>query len=143
MMQSILIFLSVVAAAGLLLFLFSGFRGGKTTGHQPVAQDHTDAEAGGTRYPAVSVRTFRNGCPAAEALKGMRFLPEEAPPLPLPDCTWARCTCRYTHHVDRRTGNVDRRRMVGDQREYPLSVGTDDPRAGRGRRLRDSGPVQG
>lgn len=142
MIQSTLIFLSVVAAAGLMLFLFSGFPGRKTTGVQIPAQDYTDAEAGGTRYPAVSIRTFRKGCPASESLRGVRFLPEEAPPLPLPDCSWARCNCRYTHHVDRRTGNIDRRRMIGDQREYPLSVGSDDPRGSRGRRLHDSKPVE-
>jgi hypothetical protein len=101
------------------------------------------SEPGGDiRYPAVSIRTFRNGCPAAEALKGQRFLPEEAPPLPLPDCKWARCTCQYAHHVDRRTGNVDRRRMIGDQREYPMSIGQDDPRATRGRRHRDGNITQ-
>ena len=94
-------------------------------------------ESSGSRYPAVSVRTSRNGCPAAEALRGQRFLPEEAPPLPLPGCTWARCNCKYSHHVDRRSGNLDRRKMVGEERDYPLSMGNDDPRTGRGRRIND------
>jgi hypothetical protein len=89
------------------------------------------------RYPAVSIRTFRQGCPAAESLKGQRFLPEEAPRLPLPNCTWASCNCVYAHHTDRRTGNIDRRKMIGEEREYPLSMGRDDPRGGRGRRTRD------
>ena len=99
--------------------------------------DRALEEDSGSRYPAVSVRTFRNGCPAAEALRGQRFLPEEAPPLPLPGCTWARCNCKYSHHIDRRSGNLDRRKMVGEERDYPLSMGDDDPRSGRGRRVGD------
>jgi hypothetical protein len=101
------------------------------------SRDSVPQEGGDSRYPAVSIRTSRTGCPAAEALRGQRFLPEEAPPLPLPQCTWARCNCKYSHHVDRRSGNLDRRKMVGAERDYPLSMGDDDPRAGRGRRMRD------
>ncbi len=139
MVQSVLVVLLVVAVLWLALLLLGGSAPRSRRISRPEGQDETDAEAGnGHRFPAVSIRTFRQGCPAAEAIKGKRFLPEEAPPLPLPECTWARCNCRYAHHVDRRTGNVDRRRMVGENREYPLSVGDSDPRGGRGRRARDS-----
>lgn len=138
MIKSAVAVLIVIAVVWLTLPLFSRSSRRKLSRTQLPGQDCADAEAGsGTRYPAVSIRTFRMGCPAAEAVKGKRFLPEEVPRLPLSDCTWARCNCRYAHHVDRRTGNVDRRRMIGDEREYPLSVGPDDPRTGRGRRRRD------
>ena len=140
MLQGILIALLVLAAAWIAL---SRFRGSprRTAGNgHPVARQSADAEADGdSHYPAVSIRTYHNGCPAAEALKGQRFLPEEAPSLPLPNCIWARCNCTYAHHVDRRTGNLDRRKMIGDDREYPLSMGDDDPRGDRGRRSRDGG----
>ncbi len=103
-----------------------------------VRSSSRDAVSVSNQYPAVSIRTYRNGCPAAEALRGKRFLPADAPPLPLPNCIWARCNCTYAHHVDRRTGNRDRRRMLAETGEYPLSIGEDDQRETRGRRLRDS-----
>lgn len=87
-------------------------------------------------YPAVSIRCA-NGCGAAQQLKGQRFLGSEAPPLPLADCDAPRCQCRYHHHVDRRTGNLDRRRLLGDKKEYVSFFGKEDPREGRGRRASD------
>ncbi len=86
------------------------------------------------KYAAVSIQSFGRGCAAATALRGKRFLAEEAPPLPLPDCGSERCGCRYFHHVDRRTGNLDRRRAGGGH-ESPASAG--EQRDGRGRRAKD------
>ena len=84
-------------------------------------------------YPAVSIRCV-DGCEAAQQLKGRRFLGEEAPELPLENCTAATCHCRYAHHVDRRTGILDRRRSKAE--EAP-SIDRDDQREGRGRRASD------
>ena len=91
-------------------------------------------EATRRKYAAVSIQSFGRGCAAARALRGKRFLAREAPPLPLPDCGSERCGCRYFHHVDRRTGNLDRRRAGGGH-ETPASV--EEQRDGRGRRARD------
>lgn len=59
----------------------------------------------GSRKPwhAVSIAAAEPGCPEAEAMKGRRFLSNEAPRLPLPGCSqpWA-CRCVYRHHADRR-----------------------------------------
>jgi hypothetical protein len=137
MEQAIVVIVAVFAAL-LLVYAFLRRPPSKWVDSDPgTASDSALEEGNGSRYPAVSIRTSRNGCPAAEALRGQRFLPDEAPPLPLPHCTWARCNCKYSHHVDRRSGNLDRRKMIGEERDYPLSMGDDDPRAGRGRRVRD------
>ena len=61
-----------------------------------------------SRYHAVSIRFPANACAAAKEMAGVRHLASEAPPLPLPGCTSARCDCRYVHHDDRRSGK-DRR----------------------------------
>jgi len=45
-----------------------------------------------------------SACSCAAALDGHRFLSDEAPLLPLPDCTNpAACRCVYRHLDDRRT----------------------------------------
>lgn len=87
-------------------------------------------------YPAVSIRCT-SGCDAVQLLKGRRFLGNEAPSLPLAECDAERCHCRYVHHVDRRTGNLDRRRLVGATRDYVSFFGKEDQREGRGRRASD------
>jgi hypothetical protein len=47
-------------------------------------------------------------CCAVAAIAGQRYLSEEAPVLPLPDCDMPReCRCVYQHFTDRRT---DKRR---------------------------------
>ncbi len=138
MLQGFIIGFFACVAVWLLFVLARALRR-RYRGRVAVADRETADEDHGSelRYPAVSIRTFRQGCPAVESLKGQRFLPEEAPQLPLPNCTWASCNCVYAHHTDRRTGNIDRRKMIGEEREYPLSMGRDDPRGGRGRRTRD------
>jgi len=70
------------------------------------------------RYQAVSIHpAIMEACPAAHALKGQRFLSNEAPLLPLPDCSNAPgCRCKYQHWDDRR--QEDRRASfngIGDQ----------------------------
>jgi hypothetical protein len=139
MVQGVLLFLIVGAVAWLLLALL---RGGKESGKFPVARSESANSGIGeaVRYPGVSIRTYRNGCPAAEGLKGQRFSPEDAPSLPLAECIWSRCNCKYSHHVDRRAGNHDRRKMLGSEKEYPMSMGDDDQRGDRGRRTRDTLP---
>lgn len=87
-------------------------------------------------YPAVSIRCA-TGCDAAQELKGQRFLGNQAPSLPLADCDAQHCQCRYAHHVDRRTGNLDRRRLLGAKKDYMSFFGKEDQREGRGRRASD------
>ena len=68
-------------------------------------------------WKAVSVLAGINGCAAAEALRGKRFLSNEAPLLPLRDCgSPGTCKCRYQHHQDRRA--VVRR--ATDRGELPV-----------------------
>src|SRR5262245_14086958 len=54
------------------------------------------------QFHAVSIITGPQACDAAKAREGFRFLSREAPRLPLKECTFPNCTCRYVHHADRR-----------------------------------------
>jgi hypothetical protein len=66
--------------------------------------------AAGTRNPAnepsefhaVTINCNDSACDAAKALLGKRFLSDEAPRLPLDECTAPICDCRFKHHADRR-----------------------------------------
>ena len=48
-------------------------------------------------------------CPACDATRNQRFLLEEAPKLPLVQCTALECLCHYRHHSDRRQYKPGRR----------------------------------
>ena len=68
-------------------------------------------------WKAVSVVAGIDGCAAAQALRGKRFLSNEAPLLPVRDCgSPGSCKCRYQHHHDRRA--VVRR--AADRGELPV-----------------------
>ena len=97
---------------------------------------HTPARATLNPYSAVSIRCA-GSCEAAQRVKGQRFLGDEAPALPLEGCSADTCHCRYVHHVDRRTGILDRRSRRVDSEETSLSGGQQDQREGRGRRASD------
>jgi hypothetical protein len=56
-------------------------------------------------WHAVSVVGGPGPCLAVERLGPKRFLADEAPRLPLPECSYAwRCKCVYRHFPDRREG---------------------------------------
>ncbi len=61
-----------------------------------------------TAYHAVAIKFSQNGCAAAKALAGRRFLANKAPTLPLPECDVSKCECQFAHYDDRRT-RKDRR----------------------------------
>src|SRR5271165_4705517 len=56
-----------------------------------------------TRWHTVSIVTTQASCHTARALRGIRFLSDEAPRLPLTQCSaGGSCPCAYKHHADRR-----------------------------------------
>jgi len=87
-------------------------------------------------FHAVEIRCPANGCLAARAQEGMRFLSREnPPPLPLPGCTQPNgCTCRYLHHEDRRQGP---RRESDTGNSGIHRIPPTNRRTGRGRRADD------
>jgi hypothetical protein len=54
-------------------------------------------------FGSVEIRVRSGACETAKALSGQRFLALEAPALPLPACSAARCTCSFVKLTDRRT----------------------------------------
>jgi hypothetical protein len=56
-------------------------------------------------WHSVSVVPRGEACPGVMALREKRFLPRDAPALPLKDCArGGKCVCVYRHFDDRRAG---------------------------------------
>lgn len=70
----------------------------KTVGAAAVEEDSRTPT-----FHAVEVRSTREACAAARAIRGKRFLSAEAPLLPLESCNRRACTCVYAHYEDRRS----------------------------------------
>lgn len=84
-------------------------------------------------HAAVSVATAGNCCGAAKQLEGKLFLAQEAPALPLTDCSQPdACRCRYSKYADRRDGDEDRRFPYDGQRAAWFAGG--ERRKSQGRR---------
>jgi len=122
--------------------------GSKSDGKSGKVRSATTAarNRGRSRYSRTPIRTARklfhgvsirpdpeNACEAACDLENIRFLADDAPMLPLSDCSNpAGCRCRYQHYDDRRT-EARRESDVG----LPMKVHPNDARSGVGRRVTD------
>jgi hypothetical protein len=53
-------------------------------------------------WHAISVVPSEGACAKARGLSRIRFLSNDAPPLPLEGCNARTCRCHYRHHEDRR-----------------------------------------
>lgn len=100
-----------------------------------VAADSDDAASERRRHPyhCVAIKRGSSSCAAANDLEGRRFLPAEAPLLPLPTCnTVAACRCRYARFDDRR--DDERRRPHAMGRGFVDATGGMERRAASDRR---------
>jgi hypothetical protein len=88
-----------------------------------------------SRWHAVSI-VPSEPCPGADAIgPRRRFLPSEAPRLPLPECPRAHaCTCAYKHYTDRRSLT---RRGFGKSLQQAKAPQPIERRLKRGRRADD------
>lgn len=86
-------------------------------------------------WHAVEIVPSRASCVAAQAVRGMRFLSANAPPLPLEQCTQpTACRCTYRKHGDRREEARRAEDAIGIRRGSPVPV---EHRQNRGRRSMD------
>jgi hypothetical protein len=81
------------------------------------------------KFHGVSIKPCAQSCSAVEGLSGQRFLPGEAPALPLPGCDQSHCQCAYSHHGDRRD-REDRRSGWGTFGGFTPSIPGGNRRGG-------------
>jgi len=73
---------------------------GKTSG---INKTKPPAARASSHWHAVAIKPKGQCCDAVQAHRHARFLPSDAPRLPLEECnTSDTCTCVYKHHADRR-----------------------------------------
>lgn len=91
-------------------------------------------------FPSVSIQCGPSACQAVVDLSDHRFLANEAPKVPLPDCNSASCSCKFVHHDIRREQDEDRRAPNSMRTAlYENSENTERRQGGR-RRLTDPRP---
>lgn len=112
---------SVLIAVAALIALAFWWRHRAREQHAPPSQARNLSGASGN-FRCVELRYPGDACDAVKRIGTRRFLPGEAPGIPMPGCDAARCTCRYAHHLDRR--HDDRRHPFAQQAsEPPPAVG--------------------
>ncbi|MBK6508977.1 MAG: hypothetical protein IPG64_04495 [Haliea sp.] len=92
-------------------------------------------------FHAVSVGPVPGSCTVALSVRSLRFLSDEAPSLPLENCTAAQCKCRYMHYPDRRSGTRDRRLGPVEESDESEFWGLRNRRSFLGRRLSEKQPA--
>ena len=78
---------------------------GKTNGMNKAKFTGSDAPTtrAASHWHAVAIKPKGQCCEAVQARRTARFLSNEAPRLPLAECSTSdTCTCVYKHHADRR-----------------------------------------
>jgi hypothetical protein len=88
-------------------------------------------------YRAAEIVIQKNACKAVLGLTGNRFLMDEVPHIPVPDCTSRKCTCTYLRHNDRRNKNGNRRAEFSKLTNAYAVIGNSERRGVRGRRVDD------
>jgi hypothetical protein len=90
--QAVILILIFVALAGAFFWY-------RTTRRQPAL-----ASPRGKRdeYHCIEVKSGDEACEAVKGLATLRFLPDDAPRLPVSGCDAQQCVCRYRHYDDRR-----------------------------------------
>ena len=85
-------------------------------------------------WHAVGITAPAAACAAVQELSGKRFLPADAPRIPLYECSSPlTCACVCRHFADRRAGS----RRVMDRGAYRIHRGEERRCGGRGRRSDD------
>lgn len=103
-------FAGLIVVLMLLWYLIMRRSSESATKKQPRLEQHGQETV--DEFHAVSIKFDADACLHAKALQGRRFLAREAPNLPLDNCDSNKCSCRFVHHDDRRSGK-DRRSPFG------------------------------
>ena len=134
------VFLTVVIVCLLAALLIYGFKpydygGSKRPVKRIGPTDKDPGESSDTRWRSVKIRPGLMSCKRVGTIAGQIFLAEEAPSLPLENCTEEDCRCHYIFLEDRRSG-MDRRVELGRFGEFVSSYRS-EKRYHAGRRYAD------
>ena len=111
-----------------------GGKSGSSKARSSAGRGRTSIRTARKLFHGVSIHpNEQNACEAARKLENIRFLADDAPMLPLGDCSNpAACRCKYQHYDDRRT-DARRESDIG----LPMKNHPNEARMGVGRRVTD------
>jgi hypothetical protein len=118
---------------GLLVIVYLRYGTGRFV--RDVEQGYNVPPQSQSPYRCVSVVPAGDSCSAARSLMARRFLPQEAPRLPLADCSCTVCACVFVHYPVGRRG--ERRDYERHQFGAPDAAGLLERRRHGGRRSTD------
>jgi hypothetical protein len=110
-MPSILLSIVIICLlAGLIIYGFKPYDYGGNVKRfkKPAKIDDNSDSSSDTRWRSVKIRPGMSPCRPVAEITGHIFLAQDAPSLPLANCTKKNCRCRYVFLEDRRSGE-DRR----------------------------------
>ena len=85
-------------------------------------------------FASVAIYCGDDGCAAAREIAGKRHLLDEAPELPLPQCSADTCNCRFFRYGDRRSLLTNRRTHGPDSGRAKNWLWKNNRRSGHERR---------
>jgi hypothetical protein len=89
------------------------------------------------RSASISAEKCNSACEAVKAIQGQRFLLQDVPTIPMPECTSRNCQCGYVRYKDRRRAMGERRALFGLNSSRHVDNGEPERRERRGRRHSD------
>ena len=137
-MPSILLAIVIICLlAALLIYGFKPYDyGGTIKRFKKIGTDGEKPDkSSNTRWRSVKIRPGLMSCKRVSTIAGQIFLSENAPSLPLENCTEEDCRCHYIFLEDRRSG-ADRRIELGRWSEFMPSYES-EKRQHAGRRYAD------
>jgi len=114
-MPSILLSIVIIGLlVGLIIYGFKPYDYGGSVRHfkKPGKSEDSAGKSSDTRWRSVKIRPDAAPCRAVAEITGQIFLAQNAPSLPLENCSKENCRCRYVFLEDRRSGE-DRRLLLG------------------------------
>jgi hypothetical protein len=105
--------------AGIVMLIFKPYDYGASVQRFKKIEgtDNSNDSSADTKWRSVKIRPGLISCERAASFRGQVFLSQEAPSLPLQNCTEEECNCHYIFLDDRRSG-ADRRIDLGKMGEF-------------------------
>ena len=137
-MPSILLAIVIICLlAALLIYGFKpyGYGGSERRFEKAGKTSYNRRKLSDTKWSSVEIQPGKISCKRVAALTGQVFLAQDAPSLPLENCSVRNCSCYYKFLDDRRR-DADRRIELGQAGEFLPAYGS-ERRWVAGRRVAD------
>ena len=127
-MKVVLVCLALIAVIGIFLAKRQNPAKKKLNPSRKMLARAKSAAPPPSPYRATSITHGSDACNAVKSLDEHRFLLDDAPLVPLPDCDSLKCNCKYIRHKDRRDEEAERRAISGLSGDLYSNAGNQERR---------------